>query len=820
MVNRMVAMETQARMNHDYVGQLAGTIQALTTSLEYERRRGDNLEVRMNEFQRLGFDLNQEVHKIKATVESRHEDAPNISAKIAIIEATLVSLQSTVAKAGTAVEQNVAEVEKTVTALQEVKPAEGAVISATFRQQSQEIHAMKEALFKTPIGIHTGTSVEDARMVPFTEEMRQSMEKMYLQFGNLTRLSTSMPLVNGRLDALENVAAVTNGRMDVHDLRLDEIETTPNTHCESPPPPPPALNLCGAYMQSSGCGCCDGSHAPPPPPPGPNPWAAYAPRGTGTPGLVPSAPIGGGGAAGAGATLRAVIGGNNKCHCEHVEDLLRRVHVLETTGRAHPQNDPLPDPWNGSPKPAEDTPGGDARRGPDRRQPPMPFDSNKPLELLEPLGTIGAKDKLLFDDKIATTPEYQFNGQRNGLSWVRKVENHFISRAPVLLALLLWAEECEDSIDVTRVMKVAGHKLTEEQIRNVNASMWGFLSACVSGPAETIFKRAKTLQGIDAWRVLTRYVNHGKRIRLNRLRDQVMTVRNRPIASVEKIEEGVAEFENLFAEYELAGGVLEGDDAMKSDLLKILPSDVRKALLWNADDEGSFEKFRDMVVTQSLKILENEKKLPNLQGVSEQGPSSNDQSPPHGITFNSNEEMIMAFQKWQSKNNNGQQQQRQPPKGDQKYTNKRRCPNCGGENCPVKCPKPPVDIKDRPCWHCGQKGHRSAQCPTKGRTLAIEDIDKSTGEALRSAGIVGAVSGNPTLNGFYNVEDAQFKTAKKPTPSKATLGSFIRDNSIKTSNRFAALSPGPTGTGTTGVDAPTGRKGSSGEVTQTVELLL
>ena len=82
---------------------------------------------------------------------------------------------------------------------------------------------MREALLKAPAGLHTSTSVEDARAVMFTEDMRQSMEQIYLQFGNLTRLSSSMPLVNGRLDALENVSAVVNGRMDIQDLGLDEI---------------------------------------------------------------------------------------------------------------------------------------------------------------------------------------------------------------------------------------------------------------------------------------------------------------------------------------------------------------------------------------------------------------------------------------------------------------------------------------------------------------------------------------------------------------------------------------------------------------------
>ena len=58
-----------------------------------------------------------------------------------------------------------------------------------------------------------------------------------------------------------------------------------------------------------------------------------------------------------------------------------------------------------------------------------------------------------------------------------------------------------------------------------------------------------------------------------------MTTQTRPIPGLENIEEGVADFENLLAEYELAGGALENNQAMKSDLLAILPAEVRKALL-------------------------------------------------------------------------------------------------------------------------------------------------------------------------------------------------------------------------------------------------
>ena len=129
--------------------------------------------------------------------------------------------------------------------------------------------------------------------------------------------------------------------------------------------------------------------------------------------------------------LRNVIGGNQKCYCEHVEDFLNRVRILETTGAGRPAVDPLQLAWGTKAIGPTSGASSGAARGPD-----VVFDHTKPLELLEPLGTVGQKDKILFDDKVATSPEVQFNGARNGLAWVRKVVNHFISRAPVLLAIL------------------------------------------------------------------------------------------------------------------------------------------------------------------------------------------------------------------------------------------------------------------------------------------------------------------------------------------------------------------------------------------------
>ena len=118
-----------------------------------------------------------------------------------------------------------------------------------------------------------------------------------------------------------------------------------------------------------------------------------------------------------------------------------------------------------------------------------------PLTLREPIGSAGYKDKPMFDDKLSERSEYQYAGEAGtGIAWKGKVERHFISRAPVMMNILKWAEN-QGLEKITEPMLAAaiGSKLTDEQQMIMNGQLWGFFSASVSGSADSLFKCADAL---------------------------------------------------------------------------------------------------------------------------------------------------------------------------------------------------------------------------------------------------------------------------------------------------------------------------------------
>ena len=113
------------------------------------------------------------------------------------------------------------------------------------------------------------------------------------------------------------------------------------------------------------------------------------------------------------------------------------------------------------------------------------------------------------------------------------------------------------------------------------------------------------------WRILTRYIPQGKDIRIETLRRDMKIAVARPISGLDKMQEGIAEFEHAIKQHEGAGGEVYDLHMKKNDLLQVLPDDLSALLLWMASDKGmSFQEFKDHVITMSGRILFNKKKAP------------------------------------------------------------------------------------------------------------------------------------------------------------------------------------------------------------------
>ena len=137
----------------------------------------------------------------------------------------------------------------------------------------------------------------------------------------------------------------------------------------------------------------------------------------------------------------------------------------------------------------------------------------------------GIESGKLFEDKMALQSGFQFDGQKGGDRWKGKVERYFIGKAPALKVILEWVEKSDMDVITTELFERAvGDRIDDYQRENINAAIWGFLSNCVSAEAETMFKRAETLNGLDAWRRLIRHIDHGRSIRLESLRTEIRQI--------------------------------------------------------------------------------------------------------------------------------------------------------------------------------------------------------------------------------------------------------------------------------------------------------
>ena len=457
-------------------------------------------------------------------------------------------------------------------------------------------------------------------------------------------------------------------------------------------------------------------------------------------------------------------------HCKHVAQLVVQMEAVES------RLDDLEGDEEGVGDWADSTVG--AQFGPGQRRARRGRPAETPT-INGPMGLLTKPETNLFDDKLANQPGFGFDGHKGGPAWKTKLGNYFISKCPAARALLNWAEKFEgDSIPHSVLMEIAskpGSTMIPTLMDSFNNQVWGFLSNCLSAEAQTIFRGSEDLQGIDAWRSVVRYIDHGKSIQLEQMRREMKTHHLKPMKNLESVAIGIAEFELRLKEYAELGGAMPSDEEKKSDLLNILPGTLRESLLWRATDPGPYTRFRDMVRSQAARSLLQQQRLP-LHRVEDQNspPNRSDEDEEEPNIESMSRDDLVAYVK---RNSGNPRDKRNPRNGGGNGTGSgpkapRKCPNCGKEHKELKCPHPPVDIKDRPCWKCGKKGHVGRDCKEKIAALTEERRIGSLhgGTALRSLS---------ALNDGFSMP----KRTARPMPQRAVFNDFV-----PSTNRFSGLS--------------------------------
>ena len=769
---RVKALETQQRIDHAYIGELVKTVQEVMNTVEADHRKAA-------EFTQMGLDLRKEVFTVKHELHQIAGIAHDqfIKTRIERIEHIMTAMETHIVT----VAEREGRVEQCVSEMHGSRPREAEAIHQALKAQSTEISQVKDLVNMFEGYRAAQTVVTTVPTQPeLTPAMRATLDDMYNEIKQIKSVNVGSTLLQDRLTIIGSNVDTMRMEQSAVQHRVEQIEAQMATHTDALF----QVSACGlgyaavAPAQSAGC-CGNAAYTAT----SAGQWNGAGPLGYPQPGGHGSPTPGSSGDGDPLGILRAVIGGNGNCHCVHVKEVIEKVAALERRAGPCPSpagprgGDPLlgRDPWGGARR------GDTSPAGPQGDEGPRDAQGRRllPLALRGPLGAIAYKERALFDDKLALTEEYRFNGVKGGPAWKGKLERYFISKAPVLQEILLWAEEGDaETITMEKFKEAVGNKLTEEQVIVVNAAIWGFLSSSVSGSAETMFKGAKPLNGIDAWRRLVRYIEHGKAIRLETLRREIKMLHLRQISSLEKVEEGVAEFDNTLQEYVLAGGTAPTKAERKSDLLAILPGEMRETLLWKASDDSEYEDFRDHVVAQTAKILLNRRKPIHAVEASPGPQGEDDGGDDDGFTnIASVDDLLAALNRLNRGGQRGRGQLQPRDRGDRgrpaptapdTFRGKRKCPNCGEEHAERRCPKPAIPVSDRKCFECLEKGHSARDCPTKKKGNSIRAIvDRPTSE----------------LNGFFMVDDDGYQSVRpgrqarpRPMPTQATLGDFISPN--------------------------------------------
>jgi hypothetical protein len=293
-----------------------------------------------------------------------------------------------------------------------------------------------------------------------------------------------------------------------------------------------------------------------------------------------------------------------------------------------------------------------------------------------------------------------------------------ISKSPALYKLLAWAEaQDQQQIEIGHVMTAAGNCAPQGDIELLNIALWGFLATCTNGTAETVFNSGAKLNGLEGWRRLCRHIDWGAGIYLDDCRTAVRHVTLKPMRRLEDVAVGVLEFEEIHKRYVQAGGAMPPDGELKSDLLAIVPNEIREHLLLRSTDLSvNFTQFKDFIVQQTARLLVNRRKSPMVNIVDGHPAmmTNYDQNSGHDQTYEEVEyqddagdmtkedlQDLLVFAQQQGYKGRGK------GFGKGSGAQRPRFPPRAGATRPGQMGAPQREMR---CVNCGRAGHAVADC--------------------------------------------------------------------------------------------------------------
>ena len=177
-----------------------------------------------------------------------------------------------------------------------------------------------------------------------------------------------------------------------------------------------------------------------------------------------------------------------------------------TTEGPQPTGGPQPEQFfMGSPardqRPEMRTPRGYEQRG--YEVPQFGYGSSQAPQRPPP-GTINITPySKVFEEKIASMKEKQYDGSKNGEVWRTDTMNYLIGRAPDIEGLLRWAESRNLQQDPPPISRTEVNlQVTPNGVDPsvLDGHLWGFLNLNLTGQAKEIFNNVPTMHGLEVWR--------------------------------------------------------------------------------------------------------------------------------------------------------------------------------------------------------------------------------------------------------------------------------------------------------------------------------